>query len=434
MAGAAIGSGLGRPLDRSVRRFLESRFGEDLGHIRVHAGPQAARGAAALGARAFAVGRDIGFAAGRYRPETEAGMRLLAHEVAHVCQQRRGSNAPGTRPGRVGRADDPLEREAELVAARILSDEPLPAMSPDPGGVIRRVLEFDRPTAGIDFIDAQAIPRMEPIIVQPDPMTDFFNMTPSQRMVALHLSKGFNPDPNRTLFAIDYLAHVKLKSGTEDDFQGWTIGFVQLIRLGMLSLVYQGRKPDEGHIFIDAGPAVGQEFMLDLLRTAPKRPFYDKPGGSLADGEVTVSSGDHPTLKVVDRLHNETTTLDNFLMRAEETLHAITIFAAKPPGGAFQFLAHVQWFLTYSMRFKWVGSDIKVEDFSILRADPGEQGSPKDNNDVKVGKILGNLGPGTSPVFNDRLKAGIKRAFEPNGAHRFDRHGGHRSAPADFFE
>jgi len=46
-----------------------------------------------LGARAFALGSTIGFAPGAYAPETPAGRRLLAHELAHVAQQRRDGRA-----------------------------------------------------------------------------------------------------------------------------------------------------------------------------------------------------------------------------------------------------------------------------------------------------------------------------------------------------
>ena len=43
-----------------------------------------------LGSRAFAFGDHICFAEAAYQPRTEAGLRLLAHELAHVVQQRLG--------------------------------------------------------------------------------------------------------------------------------------------------------------------------------------------------------------------------------------------------------------------------------------------------------------------------------------------------------
>lgn len=46
--------------------------------------------ATAMGARAFTVGPDIGFAEGQYAPETREGRHLLAHELTHVLQQSAG--------------------------------------------------------------------------------------------------------------------------------------------------------------------------------------------------------------------------------------------------------------------------------------------------------------------------------------------------------
>ena len=65
---------------------MESRFAMDLGGVRVHNGPDAAALSRELSARAFTFGSDIYFAEGQYRPETESGKHLLAHELAHVGQ------------------------------------------------------------------------------------------------------------------------------------------------------------------------------------------------------------------------------------------------------------------------------------------------------------------------------------------------------------
>jgi hypothetical protein len=51
------------------------------------------RAATALNARAFTVGRHIGFAAGEYAPGTGDGRRLIAHELAHVVQQHHAGQA-----------------------------------------------------------------------------------------------------------------------------------------------------------------------------------------------------------------------------------------------------------------------------------------------------------------------------------------------------
>ena len=74
----------GEPLDPATRAFMEPRFGRDLSMVRVHADASAADSARSHSALAYTVGRDVVFGAGQYQPETAAGRRLLAHELAHV--------------------------------------------------------------------------------------------------------------------------------------------------------------------------------------------------------------------------------------------------------------------------------------------------------------------------------------------------------------
>ena len=83
----------GRALPSAVRSRLEPRFGADFSNVKIHTGHDAARSAASLNARAYTFGRDVVFGAGQYSPETSAGRRLIAHELAHVVQQRSGGAA-----------------------------------------------------------------------------------------------------------------------------------------------------------------------------------------------------------------------------------------------------------------------------------------------------------------------------------------------------
>jgi hypothetical protein len=94
-AGLALPStGAGTALDPGTRADMERRFGVDLGQVRVHTDARAAEAARSIGARAYTVGRDIVFGAGRYVPATPAGRTLLAHELAHVVQHDQG-RSPG---------------------------------------------------------------------------------------------------------------------------------------------------------------------------------------------------------------------------------------------------------------------------------------------------------------------------------------------------
>ena len=90
-AGEHLVPGGGAPLDASARADMESRFGHDFADVRVHTGADAAESAASMEARAYTLGRDIVFGAGEYRPHTEEGRRLLAHELAHVTQPGNGT-------------------------------------------------------------------------------------------------------------------------------------------------------------------------------------------------------------------------------------------------------------------------------------------------------------------------------------------------------
>lgn len=109
-----------QPLDAGVRSQMESAFGESFGDVRVHTGKQDGEVVGELGARAFTRGRDIYFRESEYNPSTREGQELLAHELAHVVQQRGGSSARGASVGLVG---DTFEQEADEVAASVMRGE-----------------------------------------------------------------------------------------------------------------------------------------------------------------------------------------------------------------------------------------------------------------------------------------------------------------------
>lgn len=117
-----VGSGGGRPLEDSVRQRMERAFGHDFGAVRVHSDARATQSARSVSAHAYAVGDDVVFQEGLYRPETEAGRRMLAHELAHVVQQRSGPVTGTPAPGGIRLSDpsDAFELEADRLARRAL--------------------------------------------------------------------------------------------------------------------------------------------------------------------------------------------------------------------------------------------------------------------------------------------------------------------------
>ena len=74
----------------------------------------------AFGATALTVGTDIYFRREAFAPHTPEGLRLLAHEVAHVVQQHRAGLPPPDRPrsARQTRPRTPCSAAAASISAR----------------------------------------------------------------------------------------------------------------------------------------------------------------------------------------------------------------------------------------------------------------------------------------------------------------------------
>jgi hypothetical protein len=120
----------GQPLDPRTRSLMEPRFGHDFSRVRVHTDAKAAESAQSVNALAFTVGHDLVFATGEYNPQSSDGMRLLAHELAHVVQQREVGHDAGVQHRlRVGDEDDAAEREADAMAERSLSSTATPPVA-----------------------------------------------------------------------------------------------------------------------------------------------------------------------------------------------------------------------------------------------------------------------------------------------------------------
>lgn len=104
-----------RPLDTRVRCPLERRLNYDLGHIRIHSGTASDTAADRLGARAYALGRDIHLGAEARALTVERRERLLAHEAVHTVQQGAASVSPHDGLS-VSRPSDTAELEAARIA------------------------------------------------------------------------------------------------------------------------------------------------------------------------------------------------------------------------------------------------------------------------------------------------------------------------------
>ncbi|HPD89492.1 MAG TPA: DUF4157 domain-containing protein [Oscillospiraceae bacterium] len=73
----------------SLRSRMEGSFNADLSGVRLYESPSVEH----HGFEAVAQGSTIGFAPGRFRPETASGRSVIGHEVSHVVSQARGESS-----------------------------------------------------------------------------------------------------------------------------------------------------------------------------------------------------------------------------------------------------------------------------------------------------------------------------------------------------
>jgi hypothetical protein len=108
--------GAGSPLPAGLRSRMEAVFGADFSAVRIHTDSAGAALADRLHARAFAVGRHVAFASGEFRPGTIVGDALLAHELAHVVQQRHADTSAARDPLGDQGSEALLEQDADRAA------------------------------------------------------------------------------------------------------------------------------------------------------------------------------------------------------------------------------------------------------------------------------------------------------------------------------
>ncbi len=138
----------GEPLARDVGARV--RLDHNFRDVRVHRDQKAAESAAAVGARAYNVGRHIVFGAGEYAPQSRDGRQLLEHELTHVAQ--RGSDIGDSHtPPVIADANHPAERAAERFSLHRLQTG-----APKVGAhlLLRQQAQLPtRPTTAQDIID-----------------------------------------------------------------------------------------------------------------------------------------------------------------------------------------------------------------------------------------------------------------------------------------
>jgi hypothetical protein len=108
----------GKPIESALRTRMEEGFGERFDDVLVHDDASAHADARALNAHAFTIGRDVFLDRSSFMPSSRAGRLLLAHELAHVVQQRADAGPiPGPAPGAFA------DRDARRAAGAVLAGQ-----------------------------------------------------------------------------------------------------------------------------------------------------------------------------------------------------------------------------------------------------------------------------------------------------------------------
>lgn len=429
-----------RPLDASLRRSMERRFRADFGKVRIHTGPLAAAAARALGAEAFTAGRDIFFAAGRFAPGTTEGRWLLAHELAHVLQQR---SQPARGRFVLGAADDPQERRAvELAREAMTSGRTTPVVC-DSGRVVRRSVAVDDASATITLDFAGAVPNT---LVLTEPIESPTGKSVQKTLVTLHLTRNFVPGATRDIGAWTATGRVgvKLDSVGALELRAWHFGFIQFMEITELSALYAGRDPSEGGIKITANvpPALAQAFGRDALGTVEVNPPWtttDTSGDKAfnRNGIIESRTEDHPQLTVVTDLFNRQRHYRNFLFRITDKRKFTVVFSAREPQPAatFRHLAHFDIKLVYDFDVTWrlVGGEftplVTRRPEAEITPGPVRRGAP---TDAAIKPFLNDPAAGQR-VGTEELKAAIRSAVDGHPPNREDSKTRIGSPPADFF-
>jgi hypothetical protein len=115
------------------RAAMEAAFGTTFEDVRAHAGgPDARAGLAALGARAATRGHAVVFGDAAPSPS------LVAHELAHVVQQRRGVAGVARRPTAPAPPGSAAERAADAAGEAAASGRPVPDVGSAAANEIQR--------------------------------------------------------------------------------------------------------------------------------------------------------------------------------------------------------------------------------------------------------------------------------------------------------
>lgn len=220
------GSGNSGNLPGHIQAKMENSFGHDFSNVNIDANSSEAT---EMGAQAFAQGNNIGFAPGKFNPESNSGQALLGHELSHVVQQREGRVKP-TVQAKSGAPinDDPgLEKEADQQGAQAARGEKVktsPSGSAQTAGSsVQRSTDYNALAQELntELNGEQRVDEVVKIMVKVPPGGGFQQLSSAYNLISrtplvMHLQQVFSDeeDYNRVMESVVGMSVSQTTTGT----------------------------------------------------------------------------------------------------------------------------------------------------------------------------------------------------------------------------
>jgi hypothetical protein len=403
-------------LPSDLRGSYERFYGTDFSRLRLWTGSALPR---LLGADAITWNEQIWLADAAPDFSSPRTVGMLAHELAHVCQQRNAGRP--ARPLWVGRADDRLEAEAHACAAAFFSGSQCPTLTADTSPALRRVLSIVPGSAKLTFDFGSQ-----------KPTSDIGIDGAGTRLFVGHLPKGFT-DINTISDALFWKGEAQVRSAVSDPAELRTLrfGFIQFCRFDAMNFTYIGRTPSDGEVDINPFGALAATLALDSSAAPGTNPFMSDIDLAVSRGVAPATAGDHPAIRAPVQVVNRATSALNFLFEVIDRRRFFTVLSAQERGTAkFQHLANHSWDLAYRFKLVWRGGNpvVSLNSSDLTPLGPVAPGPPTDS---ALAALLASPSP---PFANDLARAALTSAAAGGLPTREDLNTRRAvSVPADFF-
>jgi hypothetical protein len=214
--------GGGQPLAGDIREPMERAFGADFSGVSIHTNNYAYRMNQALQARAFTVGNDIFFGLGETEFSSKAGQTLLAHELMHVLQQRRG----------VGSFGDSIQ--LKTIYEALVKDHERIALAGEQHDEIPKAKEKT-------YWQAEGVK-----VVYENETFDIKAQQESSTAVAIPIDNAFYAGLHRSLYLLDYLHMLAKYFDDPQQLNGTGTDAIELL-VDLLGLIIEQGNEIHGH-------------------------------------------------------------------------------------------------------------------------------------------------------------------------------------------